>query len=161
MMINDVMYGSRWWQIHGWWSSGAYRGEISSAEWQCGLLRTAHNVCGLIISRVEVDVSPRYGASLLTTGGRTTWNGEASGVPGRASRILHDSWGELHIPFGSEKGDELHLGCGNWDAIPSPWWYILTIDKKIENKKYKADGGKMSYQNENTEKSIGNSQQIV
>ena len=42
-----------------WMGSSAYRGEISSAEWQCGLLRTAHDVCGLIISRVEVDDSPR------------------------------------------------------------------------------------------------------
>ena len=52
---------------HGWvtmmagsWMirSGAYRGEISSSEWQCGQLRTAHNVYGLKISRVEVNNSP-------------------------------------------------------------------------------------------------------
>ena len=47
-----VMAGS--WMIR----SGAYRGEISSSEWQCGQLRTAHNVYGLKISRVEVKNSP-------------------------------------------------------------------------------------------------------
>ena len=52
------MKGSRWGQDHGWWSSGAYRGEISFSEWQCGFLRTAHNVYDLIISRVEVVNGP-------------------------------------------------------------------------------------------------------
>ena len=35
------------------------KGEISSSEWQCGFLRTAHNVCDLNISRVEVEDCPR------------------------------------------------------------------------------------------------------
>ena len=68
-------------------SSDAYRGEISFPEWQCGFLRTAHNVYDLIISRVEVVNGP----TTLTTGGRIYWDGEASGDLGRASRILHDS----------------------------------------------------------------------
>ena len=54
--------------------------------WQCGQLKTAHNVYGLKLSRVEVKNYPVYGASPLTTGGRMYWDGEASDVPGRASR---------------------------------------------------------------------------
>ena len=38
-------------------------------------LRAAHDVYGLIISRVEVANTQKYGVSTLTTGGRTTWTG--------------------------------------------------------------------------------------
>ena len=33
-------------------ASDAYNSEISSVEWQCGSSKTAHDVYGLIISRV-------------------------------------------------------------------------------------------------------------
>ena len=72
-----------------------------------------------------------YGASPLPTGGRMYWDGEASDVPGRASRILHNSQGELHIPQNQgdqEWGDELHLGCGNQRGISQP---MVTSKKEM------------------------------
>ena len=56
------------------------KGEISSSEWQCGPLGTTQNVCGPIISRVEVVEDN----ATLTTDGRMAWTG-------KTGRILHDS----------------------------------------------------------------------
>ena len=58
------------------------------------------------------------------------WDGEASGDLGRASGILHNSQGELHIPHQGDRewGDELHLGCGNQRGISQP---MVTFMKEM------------------------------
>ena len=68
------------------------------------------------------------GVSTLTTGGRIHWDGEASDYLGQASRILHNSQGELHIQGDREWGDELHLGCGNQRGISQP---MVTFMKEM------------------------------
>ena len=62
---------------------------------------------------------------------------------------------------GTEGGDERSFRVWDTESIPNPWRYNLTIDGKLEIKKYKADGGKLPYPNGNTERSIGNVQRIV
>ena len=130
--------------------------------WQCGQLRTAHNVYSLKISRVEVKNFPDYGTSPLTTGGRMYWDGEAGNASGQASRPCTTHKESSISCEGSERGNELHLGYGKQrDAVPNPWRNNLTIDKNFEYKNSKAMEGNSPYQYETTEESNGIAQNML
>ena len=95
-------------------ASDVYNSEISSVEWQCGSSKTAHDVYGLIISRVEVDDSPRLMGQAHSP--------QTVGRPGMArpagSCTTHE---ESFISRLDQKKEMSFIkGVGNGDAIPQP-----------------------------------------
>ena len=66
--------------------------------------------------------------------------------------------GELHIQFGLGRGDEPSLRVWEMEMRRSKSQPMVEQLKKIEIKNHKANGGKLPYQNGNTEGSDENPQ---
>ena len=157
--------GTKWSRILGveLGSMGHVEGRIMDEDAQAHIRARSHLQSGSAVSwrLPKIVCGPKYpGLKCLKA---TAHSPQTVGWPGLAkpagSCTTHEE--SFITSFGSESGDERSFRVWDTESIPNPWWYNLTIDEKFGNKKYKADGGEMPYQNGNTEKSIGNFQRIV